>query len=152
MARRKSAECYIADNFVIKPNSVRIITLTVPKVLRGVMPPSVGIVSADEAFIKRNDVHPTLQAAVTIDSKGKFKLPIMNTLDTEITVTKGQRFGNFTQQVFKKIKRVMKPLDWSDEKVISEFNLNKANALKSKEDIMKVVKFIKQFGRLQMLE
>ena len=147
-ARSTSAECYIAYDTNIPPNSAKYVWVNVPKIVRGFMPTSDGICTAEKSFIERNDVHPVTNAAVRVDKRGRFRVPVLNTLDTEINVTKGQRFGTFTQHVFKVVKKKMVPLEWPDEKIIEQFNLKEAAAIKSKQDMDKIVKFIKKFGGL----
>ena len=147
-ARTETAEAYVNSDCTIPPNCAKFITLKIPKMQRGFMKISDGVISADEKFIQRNDIHPCKEAAVRVNKHGIIKVPVLNTLDSEVKINANQKFGTFTHIVFKKEKPAPTKLNWSDEKIRQEFALDKADALTSEQDVQKAIRFLKQFGGL----
>ena len=148
VARKESTEVYVENDVVIPANSAKYIKLRVPKVQRGFMDPGDGLLTSCESFTVRNDIHPCKEAAVQVKKNGFVFIPVLNTLMHGVELRKNQKFGVFTRYTFKATNRERTKLKWSEKRIIEEFELDSAPALKSPADLKRAVKFIKQFGGL----
>ena len=148
VAKQETADCYVEQDAEIPPNSMKFIKVRVPRIQSGHMENGSGILEPGELFITRNDLHPCKEAAVTVKKDGTTFTSVLNTLDIPIKVHKDQTFGTFTKYMWKQSQRKNKKLDWPDEKIVSEFKLDKSPVLKTKADLRKAIFFIKQYGGL----
>ena len=148
VAKKMTTECYIEKDVEVPPNSIKFVKIRVPQIQRGFMENGTGILEPSDLFIKRNDVHPCKEAAVNIKKNGTAYTSVLNTLDIPVKIKKDQQFGNFTKYTWRESKKKYSRLTWTDEKIIEEFGLDSAPALKSKADKRKAINFIKNYGGL----
>ena len=148
VARKESTEAYLDRDMTIPANSAKYIKLRVPKIQRGFMEPGDGLLTSCEAFTERNDLHPCREAAVHVKKNGTVFIPVLNTLMRPIELRKNQKFGTFTKYTFRQLKRKRSKLTWPEQRIIDEFKLDSAPALRNPADLKRAVKFLKNFGGL----
>ena len=148
IARKEATEAYLDKDMIIPPNSAKYIKLRVPKVQRGFMEPGDGLLSSCELFTERNDLHPCREAAVHVKKNGIVFIPVLNTLMRPVELRKNQKFGTFTKYTFRQLKRQRSKLDWPEQRIIQEFKLDSAPALRAPKDLKKAIRFLKKFGGL----
>ena len=148
VARKESTEVYLDKDITIPANSAKYIKLRVPKVQRGFMEPGDGLLTSCDAFTERNDLHPCREAAVHVKKNGAVFIPVLNTLMRPVELRKNKKFGTFTKYTFRQLKRKRSKLTWPEQRIIDEFKLDSAPALRDPADLKRAVKFLKKFGGL----
>ena len=92
-----STGVYLHQKVTIPAQSQILATVVAAEVAAGNMPAGDGLCDASDGhFMDKHDLHPWIRTAVRCDNNGLFSVGIMNTLDDDITLPKGTRYGSFT--------------------------------------------------------
>jgi hypothetical protein len=86
---------YFQEDEVIPSMSVAHVVLRVSAVENEKMPAGTGIISGEEAFMGKTDLHPWTNTVVTCSKEGEVVAGLMNTLNEPIKIQKGTRYGLF---------------------------------------------------------
>ena len=91
-------ECnaYVARLTIVPANSAVYLPLSIAKVQKGKTPCGVGLLATHYRAMERFNVHPVLNAIVSVDPQGYTWTSVLNTLSEDITIPSGARFGKFT--------------------------------------------------------
>ena len=90
------APLYFAEDTPVPANSFTVVRLRAPEVKRGLVKAGQGYLRGETGFMDDTDLHPALNALVECDEQGEVTAAVLNTLDEEIVVKRGQRYGTFT--------------------------------------------------------
>lgn len=88
---------YALDNTLAKANSFTKIALLVSEVENGTMSAGDGVITGDAQFMDNTNLHPGIHAMGNCNKDGLVYAGILNTLDKDIIVPRGQRYGTFTR-------------------------------------------------------
>ena len=88
---------YLQGKATIPARGVAYVQLRVPAVEKGIMTAGPGLVEGSEIFMKRTDAHPWTGTLATCDKDGNLIAGVMNTLDEEIEIAAGTKYGDFTK-------------------------------------------------------
>ena len=92
-----STGVYLHEKVTVPAQSQILAPVVAAEVAAGNMPSGDGLCDASDGhFMEKHDLHPWLRTAVHCNSSGIFSVGIMNTLDEDITLPKGTRYGSFT--------------------------------------------------------
>lgn len=86
---------YVNETVQVKPFSVKHFQGRLPEVQARTMPNGDGIVSGDDQFMDKTDLHPWTGTVVTCSEPGLITIGAMNTTDQTITIPYGTRYGSF---------------------------------------------------------
>jgi hypothetical protein len=95
----------MAEQVVVQPNSVHYVPLRVVEVEKQAMPPGDGILTGCESFMQSSDLHPWLGSLVTCKPDGTLWGGVMNTLQQEVTIQSGVKYGHLSAPVLWKSKQ-----------------------------------------------
>jgi transposase InsO family protein len=93
------AQIYFCKQETIPPLSFKYVNLRASAIEERTMPGGDGFVCGSVDFMEKFDVHPFINALVTADPDGNLIAGVMNTLEEEVTVPEGTRYGSFTLAV-----------------------------------------------------
>ena len=139
---------YIAEETIIPAMSARVVQMRIPRLEQLLWFGGTGILEPEDAFLDKYDLLPATRAIVTVNEKGKTKTSILNDTAEDIRLPKNSKFGFFDGVVIKEDPMASKQLDWSTEKIVSTFNLDKSPILNTAGKLDKAVKLLRKFGAL----
>ena len=88
-----SFKAYVAEDTVVPACSARFVRLRVPEGETSELPACDVLVEAQAHFIERTDLHPSLSVITHLDENGSCFVSVLNTLDEEVLIPAGLRFG-----------------------------------------------------------
>ena len=144
---------YVATTTTVPAQSAIFVPLRVPDVERGQRPAGQVMVEAQAHFINHTDVHPVMGAISHVNTHGLTWASVLNTLEHDITLKEGLRYGQITDWKedpprIASMSLGAQQAERSDEWYEDQFRLKESPVLQDPEDRKRAVSLLREFGEL----